>query len=142
MRALMLDELRQDAAARRNYEMARALLEDSVSAHPGDARIRVALGLAYAGLRRKSDASREAHAAVDLVSLFHDNPIATGAMGGAVEVFARIGENDAALQLLELLMSIPAGREVSVPLLRTDPIFAPLRSDPRFDRMIERFSRD
>ncbi len=141
LRALMHDELRQHAAARRNYDSARALLEDSMAAHPSDPRIRIALGLAYAGLGRKTDASREAHTAVDLVSLAHDNPAATGAMGGAVEVFARLGEVDAALQLLELLLGIPAGREVSVPLLRTDPIFAPLRSDPRFDAMIGRFSR-
>jgi serine/threonine-protein kinase len=142
LRALMLDELRQDAEARRNYELARAQLEDSIAAHPREPSMRIALGLAYAGLGRRTDASREARTAMDLVSLSHDNPIATGAMGGAVEVFARIGETDAALQLLELLLGIPAGREVSVPLLRSDPIFAPLRSDPRFDRMIERFSRD
>lgn len=110
-----------------------------MNAHPRDPRIRIALGLTYAGLGRKADASREARTAVELVSLSHDNPAATGAMGGAVEVFARVGENDAALQLLELLLGIPAGREVSVPLLRTDPTFAPLRSDPRFDQMIERF---
>jgi tetratricopeptide (TPR) repeat protein len=140
LRALMLDELRQHPAARRNYELARAQLEDSINAHPGDPSMRIALGLAYAGLGRNTDASREARTAMDLVSLSHDNPIATGAMGGAVEVFARIGETDAALQLLELLLGIPAGREVSVPLLRSDPIFAPLRSDPRFERMIERFS--
>jgi TolB-like protein/Flp pilus assembly protein TadD len=142
LRAMMLDELRQHPAARRNYELARAQLEDSITARPGDPSMRIALGLAYAGLGRKTDASREARTAMDLVSLSHDNPIATGAMGGAVEVFARIGETDAALQLLELLLGIPAGREVSVPLLRSDPIFAPLRSDPRFERMIERFSRD
>ena len=33
-------------------------------------------------------------------------------------------------------------RADEMPLLRTDPIFAPLRSDPRFDAMIERFSRN
>jgi hypothetical protein len=75
-----------------------------------------------------------------LVPLTEDNPVATAAMGGAAEVFAQLGENDAALELLELLLTIPAGREVSVPLLRIDPRFDPLRSDPRFDRLIERFS--
>jgi hypothetical protein len=43
--------------------------------------------------------------------------------------------------LLELMLSMPAGREVSVPLLRIDPTYDALRSDPRFDQLIERFSR-
>ena len=44
--------------------------------------------------------------------------------------------------MIELLLSMPAGREVSVPLLRLDPTFDPLRGDPRFGALIERFSRN
>jgi hypothetical protein len=61
-------------------------------------------------------------------------------MGGALEVFVALGEADAAFELLELLLAIPAGREVSVPLLRLDPAFDVLRSDPRFDELLGRFS--
>ena len=63
-------------------------------------------------------------------------------MGGAVEIYAQLGEADAALELIELLLSMPAGREVSVPLLRLDPTFDPLRSDPRFEALLARFSRN
>ena len=42
--------------------------------------------------------------------------------------------------LLELLFSMPAGREASVPLLRVWPGFDPLRSDPRFEELLARFA--
>jgi hypothetical protein len=35
---------------------------------------------------------------------------------------------------------MPAGREISVPLLRKDPAYDPLRGDPRFERLLTRFS--
>jgi hypothetical protein len=61
-------------------------------------------------------------------------------MGMAVEVFGRVGELDAALELLELLLAMPAGREVTIPFLQVWPGFDPLRSDARFEKLLERFT--
>lgn len=61
-------------------------------------------------------------------------------MGGAVEVFSKAGELDGALELLELLFSMPAGREVTVAFLKVWPGFDPLRRDPRFSQLLERFA--
>jgi len=61
-------------------------------------------------------------------------------MGGAAEIFASLGENDAALRLLDQLLQLPAGREASVPLLRVDPAYDRLRDDLRFQRMLDRHS--
>ena len=73
--------------------------------------------------------------------------LAVGVDGEELHVLAgvgpvQLGEADAALQLIELLLAMPAGREVSVPLLRLDPTFDPLRSDPRFEALLSRFSRN
>jgi TolB-like protein/tetratricopeptide (TPR) repeat protein len=142
LRAQTLERMGDTTRAHSAYEAARAMLEDSVAAHPRHPGMRVALGLAYAGLHRRPGAMREARTAIELAPVSKDSPLATAIMGGAVEIYAHLGEVDEALELIELLFAMPAGREVSVPLLRLDPTFDPLRSDPRFEALLTRFSRN
>lgn len=140
LRGLTLETLGDGAGARRNYEAALMMLVDSVRVHPDDPRMRIALGLAYAGLHRKEDAVREARRAMELAPLAQNNTRATAFMGGAAEIFAQVGDTDSTLKLLELLLAMPAGREASVALLRVDPTFDLLRRDPRFELLLQRFS--
>jgi serine/threonine-protein kinase len=142
LRAQTLERMGDTTRAHSAYEAARIILEDSVAANPRNPGMRVALALTYAGLHRRADAMREARAATELAPVSDDSPLATAAMGGAVEIYAQLGEVDEALELIELLLAMPAGREVSVPLLRLDPIFDPLRSDPRFEALLNRFARN
>jgi hypothetical protein len=55
------------------------------------------------------------------------------------EVYVLVGENDAALEQLEWLLSHPS--DLSVPLLRADPLYDPLRSDPRFQALLAKYER-
>jgi len=48
-------------------------------------------------------------------------------------VEARIGETDAAIEHIRQLLSIPCN--LSPALLRIDPWWAPLRADPRFQKL-------
>ena len=140
MRARFYDAQGNRARARSSYLAARALLRDSLAAHPDNPFIRLALGFADAGLGRSNEAIGEARRALAVAPIARGSDVAQVVMGSAAEVFAKAGDADAALELLELLFSMPAGREASVPLLRVWPGYDPLRSDPRFEQLLVRFA--
>ena len=50
-----------------------------------------------------------------------------------------VGDYEAALDELHLLLSIPS--YVSVPLLRIDPTWDPLREHPRFQELLEEYEQ-
>jgi len=140
LRGMAYRELGDSARARAQFDTARVMMEDSVAAHPDDPRLHIALGMALAGLGRREDAIGAAQRAMALAPTSADIIRATCFMGGAAEIFAALGENAAAIQLLDQLLQMPAGREASVPLLRVDPAYDRLRGDPRFEHMLERYS--
>jgi serine/threonine-protein kinase len=77
------------------------------------------------------------------------NPIEKDALTGPIpiEIFARVaarmGESDRAIAALQKLLSIPyagfvgLGSPLTPALLRLDPMFDPLRNDPRFQKLCE-----
>ena len=117
------------------YESARRIVETQIQERPEDARFHSALGIAYAGLGRKEDALREGKLAVELL------PISKEAWGGTYRVedlariYAMVGEYDSAIERLEFLLSVPG--EMSIPLLRLDPAWKPLRDHRRFKKLLE-----
>ncbi len=140
MRGDMLRGLGQRNPARAEYSKAVAQLRDSLAAHPNQPEIHAALGLAYADLGNRQRAIKESEKAMSLAPLATTGPLATAVMGIAVQAFGLVGEGDRAFQMIELMLSMPSGREISVPFLKVWPGFDPLRNDPRFNQMLERFT--
>ena len=121
--------------AKKYYDEARSILESKIEEQPEDARFHSSLGIAFAGLGRKEDAIREGKLAVELL------PVTKEAINGLLKVknlasiYVMVGEFDAAIDQLEYMLSIPAS--LSIPLLRLDPAWDPLRDHRRFKRLLE-----
>src|SRR5437899_225427 len=126
-------------AAHAYYDSARVVLAAKMAARPpnkasGQQPVETQLALAYAGLGRKADAIRLGREGTQLVPVSRDALAGPRAVLDLVEIYVRTGEYDAALDQLEYLLSIPS--PVSLPLLRGDPLYALLRGNPRFERLV------
>ncbi len=130
------------AAAQETWRQARNELEPFLKEQPDNYGLIGDLALTNMGLGDKAAAlalSERAMAA---------NPIEKDALTGPVpiEVLARVaaqtGEPDRAIATLQKLLSIPSsgGLGLGVPLtpalLQLDPMFDPLRNDPRFQKLV------
>jgi len=120
--------------ARAAFDSARVWLEAKVELRPDDHRVRSSLGIAYAALGRKDDAIREAMRALELCPISKDALVGAWRLQGLARVYAMVEEHDAALDVIEQLLSIPS--MLSVSMLRLDPIWDPLREHPRFRELV------
>jgi TolB-like protein/Tfp pilus assembly protein PilF len=117
------------------FERARPIAEKALREGPDDASRHVTLGLILAGLGKKEAAIVEGKRAMDLLPESQDaldGPKMTVALA---QIYAWTGESDQALQLLDRSLNTPNG--ITVAFLRLDPIWEPLRSDPRFQALID-----
>lgn len=126
--------------ARHEYDDARRTLEQMVKADPSEPAGWARLGVVYAGLGRSTDAIRAGRHAVDLRSVSQDAFDGPMPLALLAEIYVRVGQPDSAIVLLRQLLAIPAGSHISVPLLRLDPTWDPIRSDPRFKALLTEFS--
>jgi TolB-like protein/Tfp pilus assembly protein PilF len=118
------------------FKRARPIAEKALRESPSDASRHIILGMILAGLGEKELAIAEGKRAVELLPESEDaldGPKTTVALA---QIYTWTGETDQALQILERSLSTPNG--VTIPFLRLDPMWDPLRSDPRFQALIDR----
>lgn len=132
--------------ARAAYESARTVLERERAERPDDARVHSALGLVLAGLGLKDEAIAAGRRAVELYPISVDAFQGPDFIHDLAAIYARTGELDAAMDLLEDLLATGVGRvtipiatgggRVTIPMLRLDPTWIPLRDHPRFQKLV------
>ena len=124
-----------EPTARDAFTNARKELEQLVSHQPDYAQALCALGVVDAALGNKEDAIQEGERAVELM------PVSGSTVDGSIltqylaVIYAWTGDKDRAIERLAAAVKLPASL-LTYGHLRLDPLWDPLRGDPRFEAIV------
>jgi TolB-like protein/Flp pilus assembly protein TadD len=124
--------------AHTEFEHARLISEQLLRDAPDDPARHAQHGLILAALGRKQEAIAQGKRAVELVPESQDafdGPQYTAALA---RIYALTGESDEAFRLLDHLLNVPNG--LAITMLKLDPVWDPLRKDPRFQALIDKYA--
>jgi Flp pilus assembly protein TadD len=123
-----------NAAAKAAFIEARKEIEKTTRVQPDNPAALIALGLVDAALGQKRDAVREGRRAVELF------PVNKDAIDGALfmeylaAIYALSGKAGNAVEQLAVTAKLPG--HLNYGELQLDPIWDPIRSDPRFEKIV------
>jgi TolB-like protein/class 3 adenylate cyclase/Tfp pilus assembly protein PilF len=120
--------------ARTAFTAAREEVEQIVRQQPDNAPALCVIGLIDAALGNKREANREGKRAAELLPATRDSVDGARVIRCLVLIYAWIGKKDAALTELGSVANIPG--YLSYGELKLDPIWDPIRDDPRFQKIL------
>src|SRR5437588_762342 len=124
--------------AQAELEQARLVSEKLLREAPEDSARHAQHGLILAALGQKQEAIAEGKRAVELLPESQDALDGPQATANLAQIYAWTGEFDQAFRLLDHLLAVPSN--LTVPMLKLDPAWDPLRQDPRYQALIDKYS--
>lgn len=128
--------LGEESLAKKEFESMRVYYENKIEKEPENASFRSKLGLIYTYLGLKDKAIEEGRKGTELL------PVAKHHVNGPVretdlaKIYILSGKNELAIDKLEYFLSIPG--YLTIWNLRLNPVFDPLRDNPRFQKLINK----
>jgi tetratricopeptide (TPR) repeat protein len=129
--------LQDQAGARPAFLKSKELVEAQLKQSPEDAGVRIQLAKVLACLGEKDLAFAEAQRAMTLQPESKDAFGGPEITEGAAEVHAILGDSAGAIEILDGLLSRPSA--VTAEILKISPIWDPIRKDPRFQALIDKY---
>jgi len=123
-----------ETSARSVFMRARAQQEEEIRSHPDDVCLLADLGLIDAGLGRKEEALSEGRRAMERARNDKDSATEANVKMCFAIICAWTGERELALQQLEAFTKAPG--HYTYGDLRLNPMWDPLRGDPRFEKIV------
>ena len=137
LKGIACDLMGDPERARTFFEAALELLEDAVRENPEDPRIRSALGTTYAGLGRKTEAIASGRKAIEIYPITRDAILGVDRMLDMARIYAMVGENGAAIELIREILSVPA--IYTIHAFDLDPRFDEVRKEPAYRQLAREF---
>jgi tetratricopeptide (TPR) repeat protein len=129
--------LTDEDGARTAFLKAKAAADEQLKRTPDAVESHVQLAKTLAFLGEKDAAVAEAQKASELLPESKDAFGGPEVMEGVAQIYAVLGEKDRAIEVLDGLLSRPSG--MTVQSLKLNPIWDPLRNDPRFEDLLTKY---
>jgi hypothetical protein len=129
------------AAAQESWRQARSELEPFLKEQPENFQLIGDLALTNMGLGDKAAAFKLIERAMAAIPIEKDAVDGPSPIELLARVAAQMGESDRAISAMQKLLSVPYESSLAfhmpltLGLLRLDPMFDPLRNDPRFEKL-------
>jgi serine/threonine protein kinase/tetratricopeptide (TPR) repeat protein len=122
-----------------NYKKAQKIVEAKIEEVPEDERYYSSLGIIYAGLGDKEKAIKYGMKGIELLPVSKEFWRGSFREEDMAIIYTMLGEEDKAIELLNRLLSRPY--DLSVTWLKLDPMWDPLRDNPRFLSLLSRHKK-